>query len=1114
MLTISEPMKADTGIDYFDASQTKEGYYHDEKKSCWCSGGAEIFGLSGAVQKPDFDNLLIARDPNTFKKLVRNAANKDRRSYFDLTFSAPKSVSIFHLVDDELELAQNTAVERTVAKIEREYAFTRRAGEQKNTMVMENLGRLIMARFNHEESRELDPQLHSHVPTMNLIPDENGKCTTFEPQKLFDDHHYLGQIYRNELAKCVRELGYKIEPSKDETKKKEGCFEIAGVPQFLIDLSSERRRQVEERRKYNDKRFADEKWYKSLDDRDKMELANKESRRYKEDIDHDEVRKNNINRLEDALGYSLKELCAQAKRLAIESPDPDPPPVKDCIRLAIKDETDKNSSFLEKAIIDRVLKQTLGHYTANEIIDEFHRQQDVRRIREGNRYKEQVYTTTEVMEAERWSWDYAETGIGKSGVALTPEEVDELLTEQEAKPRSGGKPITLSDGQRAAVKMICATKDRVSIVQGDAGSGKTTAMEFAKDIFATAKISVRGLAPTAAASGELAKVLGTASTIDRLLASEKEQAAIQPGEVWIVDESGMVGSLNMHKILQLAEKNEAKVVLVGDTKQFLAVAQGKIFGELQDKTHVSMAEITEVKRQKTQHTRDAVAAIKAQDFVKAFDVLDKHDCLTEIDRRDDRIKYVLDKYREYTKDDKECFILTGTNKDRTEINNLIRGEREANGKIADSRTIKTFVRADVESFDKNFARTYSAGQILILRKDCGGIPKGTQVTILQPNKDMDTLTVQYYDKKLNKYQKTNLDVRQHYAKYDVYNVVEKRFGVGDRVVFSKNDRNVGVSNGQTGVIRKFQKDGTAVITLNHKTVKCNLNNTGSNAYNYLDHGYCITTHKSQGAGFDNVIVYADLNAMGTNYNAFYVMATRVKENIAIVTNDKQKLMEQAMVWQDKASTLDDIAPVSPPPTQDTAPSTPPPTPAQDAAPLIQPPPPTQDAAPPIPPPTPAQDAAAPVRTPPPKKRRKYNNRYSLEKKDGYNDIPRADEDLRELLLQDVANMVFKPEDVNNIPAITNNIKVLGLEGIIALKWKELFSGDDITEQEKYEVGTRLMRRIVSVAWNTQNEGMDVPNEDLVKKAFDEIKKEPGFQNVPSLPSKPSKPTESREHSFF
>jgi conjugative relaxase-like TrwC/TraI family protein len=1144
MLSMSKAMKAGAGIDYFDVSRTSEGYYHDENKSRWIGDGAEMLGLSGVVKKPNFDTVLMGRDPQTFKKLVKSAGSKNHRGYFDLTFSAPKSMSILHLVDDRLELAQNLAVERTAAKIAKEYAFTRRAGEQKNTMVIKNLGRLVMARFSHYENRELDPQLHTHVPTMNLVLDENGKGTTLEPKKLFDDHFYLGQVYRNELAKCLRELGYKIEPSKDETKKKEGCFEIAGVPQSLIDLASERRKQMEERLEYNNDRYADERWYKKLSEFERKELATEESRKYKGEINHDQVRKDNIERLEAALGYSLVELRDQAKRLAIESPDPDPPPVKDCVRRAIEDETDKNSSFLEKDIIDRVLKQTLGHYTADQVIDEFHRQQDVHRIREGNKFKEQVYTTAEVMEAERWSWNYAETGIGKSGVAITPEETDDLLSEQEAKPRSGGKPITLSDGQRAAVKMICATKDRVSVVQGDAGSGKTTAMEFAKDILTAKGIGIRGLAPTAAASGELAKVLGKASTIDRLLASEKEQAAIQPGEVWIVDESSMVGSLNMHKILQLAEKNEAKVVLVGDTKQFMAVAQGKIFGELQDKTHVDRVEITEVKRQKTQHTRDAVAAIKEQNFAKAFDVLDNHGCLTEINHRDDRIKCVLDKYREYTQDDKECFILTGTNKDRTEINNLIRDELEAKGKIVDSRAFNTFVRADVERLDKCFARKYSAGQILILRKECGDIPQGTQVTILHPNKENDTLTVQYYDKKLNKYQKTDIDVRQHYAKYDVYNVVEKRFGVGDRVIFNKNDRGVGVSNGQTGVIRKFQKDGTAVIDIGRKKVKCNLNNTGANAYNYLDHGYCITTHKSQGASIDNVIVYTDLDAMATNYNAFYVMTTRVKENISLITNDKQKLMEQAKEWQDKASTLDDIAPVPPPPaTAQDAIEPPPPPPPPAAPPVkdtslpIQPPPATaQDAIeppprrspvmwpteattpsstikppppPPPPPPAalPAKDTASSAQTPAPathpakdlaasiqktpptetkktadapppktpappkntdappiivKKKRKYRKQYSLEKIDGYNSVPRADEDMRGLSLRDIANMIFKLEAVNSVPAVTNIIKGLSVEGLFPQKWKGIFSGND-TEQGIYEKVTKFIRKVVGTS---------------------------------------------------
>ena len=141
----------------------------------------------------------------------------------------------------------------------------------------------------------------------------------------------------------------------------------------------------------------------------------------------------------------------------------------------------------------------------------------------------------------------------------------------------------------------------------------------------------------------------------------------------------------------------------------------------------------------------------------------------------------------------------------------------------------------------------------------------------------------------------------------VYDVVEKKFGIGDRVIFQKNDKAVDVKNGQTGVIKSIDEEGNARIDVGKSgTVECNLNNRGNRAYTYIDHAYCITSHKSQGSTYDKCIAVYDVSSHKTNFNEFYVAATRQREDVSIYTNSKEKFKEQAQEEQDKISTLDPV----------------------------------------------------------------------------------------------------------------------------------------------------------------------------------------------------------------
>ena len=125
----------------------------------------------------------------------------------------------------------------------------------------------------------------------------------------------------------------------------------------------------------------------------------------------------------------------------------------------------------------------------------------------------------------------------------------------------------------------------------------------------------------------------------------------------------------------------------------------------------------------------------------------------------------------------------------------------------------------------------------------------------------------------------------------------KEFAPGDHIMFLKNDKLIGVNNGQTGTINSIDESGIINVSVGKNRINVNLNH-----YNYVDHAYAITDYKSQGGSYPTVIFSA--LAERVNLNSFYVAATRAKDDFYLLTDDVDQLTKHASRPQDKKSTLD------------------------------------------------------------------------------------------------------------------------------------------------------------------------------------------------------------------
>jgi conjugative relaxase-like TrwC/TraI family protein len=230
--------------DYYDQNRTVEGQ--------WYGRGAELLGLKGEVTSEDFEAIRQGLDPRTGEflrqrhsadRIVSNGTEQSKaRSLYDLTFSAPNSVSVMAIAagDERLVTAHETAVREALEEAEK-YSATRvrLAGLNENRTT----GNWVVAAYTHATSRELDPQLHTHAVAANLTYDGvEGRWKALQASGLYEPRSYLTEVYRNALAREVRVVGYEIENRRDTRGRDQG-FEIAGFSQDLLDKYSQRSAQ-------------------------------------------------------------------------------------------------------------------------------------------------------------------------------------------------------------------------------------------------------------------------------------------------------------------------------------------------------------------------------------------------------------------------------------------------------------------------------------------------------------------------------------------------------------------------------------------------------------------------------------------------------------------------------------------------------------------------------------------------------------------------------------------------------------------------------------------------------------------------------------------------------
>lgn len=852
---------------------TKDDYYLDESPGQWHGELGEKLGFTGDIKEEDFLSLIKGVDPKD-RFVIQSKVTKDSEKHtagVDLTFSAPKSVSVAALVmkDERVIEAHNKAVNKTLDIIEKKYTnFRLHSGDE---VTSEHSGNMLAAKFFHISSRELDPQLHTHCLVLNFTETPDGNMRAMDYYEVYKFKMFLGQTYRSFLAMEVKDLGYQVESDS------KGFFEIVGMPKEMLEEFSQRSTQIE-------KRFEElRKEIPYLSDSQLKAQATIETRKVKDEPSIDVLRTEWMNRVDD-YGIDLKLLAAQ---ILTNEESQEAPDIKGIINKSLDIVTENEAAPRGEMILWVAQKLSVGHYDVDDLQKALDENQNVVKL------NAKQYTTHEIIKMESDIVGQIVNGRGKYEAHISKDDVAVQTRTYELQKTIATKvEHNLTSGQKEAIQHILTSNDRVIAIQGDAGTGKTTMLDVIRTIYDQDNREMIGLSVTGKAASEIEEASQIKSTT---LASFRSSDQDLKNKIVVVDEASMLSIREMKSILDRCD-DTTKVVLIGDTKQLQSIGQGRIFSTLQEKRAIQSVRMSETIRQSgSPEYKDIVDTLGNREVLIAYDKLEQKGLINETKDRHMRLKTVANQYLE---NPRNTIIVTAANKDREELNQLIRAELVARGNI--KHDVENYFTRESKSLmgaDRYYAENYSVGDLIISSKDNVMDRAGSEGKIVSVNHKNNTIEVASFKDNA----RHTISLKEHGGDVQAYAEKNRAFATGDKILFLKNDKKIGVKNGQAGYITAIDKEnGKMSIKLENGTIKTF---DPHREYRYIGYGYTLTDYKAQGQTERHVIYHAD-TTKGVNFNQAYVGITRGKQSVTIYTDDKDKFKNLIQVEQRKSSTLD------------------------------------------------------------------------------------------------------------------------------------------------------------------------------------------------------------------
>lgn len=910
-------------------------YFYFTERNYECSKGWHV---SQATQELGLNKLTRANFEATLDGKLNSEITLGRKTREglkhhpgqELILSAPKSVSIMAFIakDERVEEAHEKAVSTALDYVQRHMVYTR--VQDKGHQILEKTNNAIIAKYTHLTSRPTkrqekenskldqkvpDPQLHTHCLIANATLCEDGEWRSIVFDTLYDNKMHIGELYRLELARNIKALGYAIEIVKDRVGRL--TFEIKEVPQEDIKEFSKRREHILEVAKKTDAKTAESLAYIAKTTReDKIEFS-------KEELQSNWKQRANIEILNDLKAGSL------AKKIEFISEKEQQELGEESLKYVIDILAERESAWEALRLNERVLQETktdLGIENIERMIKEHIESKILLKASDKN---QNSYTTLKSLRLENTTKKLMQSLQKRVKPIATRVEINSLLLSS-----------NLTVGQKDAVLLILNTRDLVVGIQGSAGTGKTTVLNNVKSIACHKRFELIGLAPTKAAVNILKKEVGIESqTLHLFLAKYQgvlEGRGTKEGrikmkndfhnKIVVLDEASLSATNHIHDLLKLSKELRFRMVMMGDFKQLGSIEAGKPFYYLQEHG-MNVAIMGNIKRQKKESLLKAVYSAEGlidRDERKAKqgiynslkligrnNVVDVSAKLKEIaekagkEPRDptssDLVQAAYEKWKTLRKEGKSLLIITPSNFLRKQLNDLIRshfitGEKK-NHIILESRNLtkaettkaKNYNIGDVILFNRDFkidtSITVEGQQDFIKKGDYYTVLKGedksgNKLCLLRFNNTGEA--IEWDPAIISKYKKGAIEL---------YKKEKLELNKGEHIKWTKNSKTKDfIINGAEAKVLEIKKDRIVFETENKETKVMDLNNI---ELCHIDHAYCSTSYSSQGKTVDPVIGIARAQEKFlklTTQRSFYVTLSRARERAVLVVDSYKDLI--------------------------------------------------------------------------------------------------------------------------------------------------------------------------------------------------------------------------------
>lgn len=604
---VGRPLRRRASVRYYieAVANSIDDYYvgSGEAPGYWIGAGALSLGLVGQVEEASYLAVMEALDPTSGESLLVQRQDARVRGY-DLTFSAPKGLSLLWAFADgptreRISAIHDTAVSEALAVMEAEACRVRRGVHGERTL--DGAG-FVGAAFRHRQSREGDPQLHTHVVVANMAAGPDDRWTSLHGAHLFDFAAAVGACYQSALRRGSAELGLSWEVRAN------GLGEVEGIPRTVLRAFSKRRRGIEADMaargvsSANEARRASTRTRRAKDPALALQPDDGLTRRWREELAGLSLggREAGIGDVTGSMGRArrIDELGADLVAELVEPGWNDIPGAEAEVPTRRRPLW-RRASTLTYAQVIRGLATAADASPAQVI-----------------RAARAVFGRGDVVPVAATA--PVRAGRRRFTAAWVLEEEAALLARVAARlpvpPCAPGLLATavatagLGRDQERAVRAVLGSTRAVDVVVGQAGSGKTHLLSVLRRAWEAEGRVVVGTALAAVAAKRLEEGSGIRSeTAAQVLRDIEAPGALGPGAVLVVDEAGVIGTHMLGRLLGAAERSGARVVLIGDHHQLPEVDTGGAFRALaRDPT----ATLNVNRRQERRWERHALAQLR------------------------------------------------------------------------------------------------------------------------------------------------------------------------------------------------------------------------------------------------------------------------------------------------------------------------------------------------------------------------------------------------------------------------------------------------------------------------------------------------------------------------